>query len=190
MRVEFRRLVRETRPKLAAVYASNLVRRREAASESARCLAEMRDAYDAAKAGEASLGGFDRWFAGYEGRGVNNASLAAVGLYDDKVPAFRALLSEANGDLPVFYARARRLQRSLARSATRSSRRLPRRRRRPRGSASPRPPLGKGATLPGAATERHSRYNHRLFHPCHTRAADGVADGRPRYACAMTARRR
>ena len=108
LRAEFRRLVREARPKLAAVYASD-------ASEATKLqhkrvlLKEMRQAYEDAKAGEASLSAFDRWFAGYEGRGVNNASLVAVGLYDDKVPAFRALLAEADGDMRLFYARAKAL---------------------------------------------------------------------------------
>ena len=108
LRAEFRRLVRDARPKLTAIYASN-------ASESEKLLhkrtvlGEMRASYDQAKAGEAGLAAFDRWFAGYEGKGVNNASLAAVGLYDSKVPAFRALLNDANGDLPLFYAKARAL---------------------------------------------------------------------------------
>ena len=108
LRAEFRRLVRETRPKLATLYASNLSDGEKLRQKRA-LLGEMREAYDAAKAGEAGLAAFDRWFAGYEGRGVNNASLAAVGMYDDKVPAFRALLREANGDLPLFYERARAL---------------------------------------------------------------------------------
>ena len=106
LRAEFRRIVRETRPKLAAVYASDLPEADKLRQKRA-VLKEMRESYEEAKAGEASLSAFDRWFAGYEGRGVNNASLVAVGLYDDKVPAFRALLNESNGDLKVFYARAK-----------------------------------------------------------------------------------
>lgn len=108
VRAEFRRLIREARPKLATVYASNASDAEKLLQKQA-VLREMRESYEQAKAGEASLGAFDRWFAGYEGKGVNNASLIAVGLYDDKVPAFRALLKEANGDLRLFYARARSL---------------------------------------------------------------------------------
>jgi predicted aminopeptidase len=108
LRAEFRRLVREARPKLAAVYATNASDADKLVQKQA-VLREMRESYEQAKAGEASLGAFDRWFAGYDGKGVNNASLIAVGLYDDKVPAFRALLREANGDMRVFYARARAL---------------------------------------------------------------------------------
>ena len=108
MRAEFRRLVRETRPKLAAVYASDAPDAEKVAKK-LEILRAMREAYEAARAVEPSLGAFDRWFAGYEGKGVNNASLVAVGLYDDRVPAFRALLDESKGDLRVFYARARAL---------------------------------------------------------------------------------
>jgi predicted aminopeptidase len=65
----------------------------------------MKAAYESAKEGEAGLSGYDRWFA----QQPNNAALAAVGLYTDRVPAFRELLHEANDDLPTFYARVREL---------------------------------------------------------------------------------
>jgi predicted aminopeptidase len=68
-------------------------------------IAAMKAAYESAKEGEAGLSGYDRWFA----QQPNNAALAAVGLYTDRVPAFRELLHEANDDLPTFYARVREL---------------------------------------------------------------------------------
>jgi predicted aminopeptidase len=108
LRAEFRRLVREARPKLAAIYATTTSDAEKLAQKQV-VLRDMRESYELAKTGEAGLGAFDRWFAGYEGKGVNNASLMAVGLYDDKVPGFRGLLREANGDLRVFYARTRAL---------------------------------------------------------------------------------
>jgi predicted aminopeptidase len=56
----------------------------------------------------------ERWngFAGYDrffDRPLTSAHLAAVGAYNDWVPAFDALLAESGGDLPTFYARVRRL---------------------------------------------------------------------------------
>ena len=39
----------------------------------------------------------------------NNAALAAIGIYTDRVPAFRELLHETNDDLPRFYERVRAL---------------------------------------------------------------------------------
>lgn len=56
----------------------------------------------------------ERWngFAGYDRffeRKLTSAHLAAVGAYNDWVPAFEALLAESGGDLPAFYARVREL---------------------------------------------------------------------------------
>jgi len=49
--------------------------------------------------------GYDRWFA----QPLTNAHLAAVGAYTDRLPAFRALLARAGGELPRFYDEARAL---------------------------------------------------------------------------------
>jgi predicted aminopeptidase len=56
----------------------------------------------------------ERWggFAGYDrffDRALNSAHLAAVGAYNDWVPAFEALLAREGDDLPRFYAAVRRL---------------------------------------------------------------------------------
>jgi predicted aminopeptidase len=104
LRGVFRDLVRDTRAKLAAIYASDASdddKRRE----KAEAFAAMKASYDAAKSGERGLLGYDRWFA----QGPNNASLAAISLYTERVPAFRALLAEEGGDLPRFYARVKAL---------------------------------------------------------------------------------
>jgi predicted aminopeptidase len=69
----------------------------------------MRAQYETVKSGEPGLAGFDRWFAGYDNQGPNNASLAAIALYSDRVPAFRALIDSVHGNLPAFYAQVRAL---------------------------------------------------------------------------------
>ena len=104
MRAVFRDLVRTTRAKLGEIYASNASDedKRRAKRE---IIAAMKAAYEAAKAGDPGLSGYDRWFA----QQPNNAAIAAIGLYTDRVPAFRELLREVNGDLPHFYARVRDL---------------------------------------------------------------------------------
>jgi predicted aminopeptidase len=101
LRGVFKRLAREARAELEALYASDASDEAKRARKEA-ILATMRAGYEAAKAGEAGLAAYDRWFAGYEGRGPNNASLAAIGLYDDQLPAFRVLLADVGGDLPAF----------------------------------------------------------------------------------------
>jgi len=104
MRTVFRDLVRTTRIKLGEIYTSNASddAKRRAKTE---ILAAMKAAYEAAKADDPGMSGYDRWFA----QQPNNAAIAAVGLYTDRVPAFRELLHEANEDMPTFYARVREL---------------------------------------------------------------------------------
>jgi predicted aminopeptidase len=104
LRAKFRELVRTTRAKLYALYDSKLSDEDKRRGK-AETIAAMKAAYETAKAGEPGLGGYDRWFA----QQPNNAALAAIGIYTDRVPAFRELIHEANGDLPTFYARVREI---------------------------------------------------------------------------------
>ena len=108
LREGFRQWTREARAELAAIYASGAGEAEKRARKAA-VFEGMRAAYQAAKAGEPGLAGYDRWFAGHDGNGPNNASIAAAALYDDKVPAFRALLASVGGDLPALYARVHAL---------------------------------------------------------------------------------
>lgn len=94
----------ELRRELGEVYGSGdtpeqMRRRRQAAFDGARA------AYRAVSREWDGQPRFDRWF----GNRLNNAMLIALGSYSDHVPAFRALLREAGGDLGVFYDLARDL---------------------------------------------------------------------------------
>jgi predicted aminopeptidase len=53
----------------------------------------------------AGYAGYDQWFA----RKPNNAQLASVAIYSQKVPAFQELLRREGGDLPRFYRAAKEL---------------------------------------------------------------------------------
>ncbi|MCC7039119.1 MAG: aminopeptidase [Burkholderiales bacterium] len=127
LRDAFRELLRSTRHELVTLYASAASDADKRAGK-ATTLARMRAAYEAAKAGEPGLAGYERWFAGIDGTGPNNASIVSVGLYTAQVPAFRALLDAADGDLPRFYAAVRELaalpkaQRQAALAAARAGR--------------------------------------------------------------------
>jgi predicted aminopeptidase len=68
-------------------------------------LKELDAEYRAAKAGWGGYAGYDAWFA----RGPNNAQLASVALYTQRVPSFEALLRREGGDLARFYGAARQL---------------------------------------------------------------------------------
>jgi predicted aminopeptidase len=104
LRGGFLGLIKTYRGRLQALYAQALPPERLRA-EKARCFADMREDYEKLKASWGGWAGYDRWFA----QGPNNASIASVGLYNEDVPAFQALLRETRGDLPAFYARVRKL---------------------------------------------------------------------------------
>jgi predicted aminopeptidase len=65
----------------------------------------MTKEYDALKASWGGFAGFDRLLA----RGLNNAFLVSIASYTELVPAFRALLTRNQGDLPAFYQAVRDL---------------------------------------------------------------------------------
>jgi predicted aminopeptidase len=67
----------------------------------------MREEYAELKRSWGGFPAYDGWFA----QGPNNASLAGIALYSSKVPQFKALLAEEDGDLPRFYARVKVLSR-------------------------------------------------------------------------------
>jgi predicted aminopeptidase len=104
LREAFRRIVRTARDRLTTIYASN-ASDEEKQKEKAEAFAAMKADYERVKAGEPGLAGYDRWFA----QEPNNASLAAIAIYTDRVPAFRVLLAESGNDLPRFYERVRAL---------------------------------------------------------------------------------
>jgi len=106
LRDVFRDLTRDARRDLAQVYGSDATDA-DKRTRKAAVFAGMRAAYEAAKAGEPGLAGYDRWFAGADGAGPNNAGILSVALYSGRVPAFKALLDEAGGDLPRFYERVK-----------------------------------------------------------------------------------
>jgi len=103
-RVIFRDLIRATREHLEAVYAGSASDAEKLAEKQA-AFAAMKKAYASARVGDTGMAGYDRWFAGHDGQGPNNASLSSVALYTAQVPAFRALLAQEGDSLPRFYAR-------------------------------------------------------------------------------------
>jgi predicted aminopeptidase len=97
-----RQLLLATRERLRAVYAGDGNDADKRAAK-ARLLEEARAEYRSRFADDHGR------HAGWFGDRLNNALLAAIGLYDEHVPAFQQLLREENNDLPRFYAAARRL---------------------------------------------------------------------------------
>ena len=104
-RNDFLGLLRAHRDLLAENYA------RDAADDDKRAhkreiFAALQAAYLKVKAERwGGWGGYDRYFA----QALNNAHIAAIGAYNDLVPAFEALLHAEGDDLPRFYLRVKKL---------------------------------------------------------------------------------
>jgi len=103
-REDFAALIERTRAKLAALYAGDGDDATKLKAKAA-VFDAMRAQYAAIKQAWGGTAAYDSWFA----QGPNNASVAAVGLYTQKVPQFQALLAAEGGDLPRFYARVKAL---------------------------------------------------------------------------------
>jgi predicted aminopeptidase len=104
-REEFARLVETARQSLAAAYSASRPDDRKRADKR-RIVAELRRDHDLLKRGRwDGFAGYDAWFAGE----INNAKIASVAVYTERVPAFEALLREAGGDLATFYVRVKNL---------------------------------------------------------------------------------
>lgn len=105
-RGEFVRLVLRFRKELAALYRSPLPVDTLRA-EKARRFETLIDTYGRERNRWPAGENYDGWFA----QAINNAHLASIGLYHRHVPAFEALLSSVNRDLPTFYRTARTVAR-------------------------------------------------------------------------------
>ncbi|RYX89529.1 MAG: aminopeptidase [Comamonadaceae bacterium] len=104
-RQQFRALSLQTRRDLAAVYASKEAQAGDWASVAAQKAAAMDD-FRARYAGWPGprQGAYDAWVAR-----ANNATFAAQGVYDDRVPQFEALFVQEGRDWPRFHAAVKRL---------------------------------------------------------------------------------
>jgi len=105
-RREFVVLVLAYRDRLAAFYGQ-VLRVDERREGKAHLFAAMLDDYGRLKAGWGGFSGYDRIFA----QGANNALLASVTAYTERVPAFQSLLAHKAGDLVAFYAEVKELAR-------------------------------------------------------------------------------
>jgi predicted aminopeptidase len=104
-RQDFLALLLAHRQRLAVVFASDAPAADKRAAK-ARVLDDLKREYRQLRDGRWNgFAGYDRFFE----RDLGTAHLAAVGAYNDLVPAFEALLAESGGDLPAFYASVRRL---------------------------------------------------------------------------------
>lgn len=103
---EFVELLHKYRMRLEALYASGLTESAMRETK-AQIFQALRAEYVDLRTRWSGYAGYDAWFA----QDLNNAHLAAVGLYQRHVPAFQMLLERSAGDMTAFYRDARALRR-------------------------------------------------------------------------------
>lgn len=103
-REQFIALVLKHKAKLAGIYTSNLgVAEKRAAKK--RIFGELRNDYAALKTDWGGHSDYDKWSE----QDLNNAHLAAIGMYHQYVAAFQKLLRQQGDDLKNFYRAARQM---------------------------------------------------------------------------------
>ena len=105
-RADFVALVQTYRTRLNTLYKQGGAPAVMRASKQ-RHFDEMQRDYEKLKISWGGFAGYDRWFA----QAPNNALLASVAIYTQRVPAFEAMLREQGGDLPKFFDAVKALAR-------------------------------------------------------------------------------
>lgn len=97
-RADFIALVQTYRAHLEALYKQRVAPDAMRVSKQ-RLFDDMRRDYGKLKVSWGGFAGYDRWFA----QNPNNALLASVAIYTQRVPAFEAMLREQGSDMPKFF---------------------------------------------------------------------------------------
>jgi predicted aminopeptidase len=97
-RDEFVQLVMKLRDRLDEIYTSETSDDKKRVAKK-QAFIGVREDYWKLKKNWEGYTGYDAWFS----RDLNNAHLVSVGLYNQYVPAFQALLNQHNGNLKAFY---------------------------------------------------------------------------------------
>lgn len=103
-REQFIALVLKHKARLAEIYTSSSSDT-EKRTAKARIFEELRNDYVALKKNWGNHADYDKWFA----QDLNNAYLAAIGMYHQHIKAFQKLLMQRDGDLTAFYRAAKEM---------------------------------------------------------------------------------
>lgn len=101
---EFRGLLKNTRENLKNIYSSNLAATKKITLKQ-EAFTRLKLNYEKLKQNWGGDDRYDAWMA----QELNNAHLALMSTYHQKVPAFVAILAENKGDLAAFYKAVKRL---------------------------------------------------------------------------------
>lgn len=101
---EFNKLLQATREQLKQLYKTSQPPA-DKLSAKTRIIVQMKERYQDLKKGWQGYSGYDKWMQ----RDINNAHLALVATYHERVPAFLALLRQQDNDLQKFYLAAAKI---------------------------------------------------------------------------------
>ncbi len=97
-RADFIALIQTYRARLEVLYRQDIGAEAMRAAKQ-QVFDDMQGDYGKLKTAWGGFAGYDRWFA----QQPNNALLASVSIYTQRVPAFEAMLREQSNDLPKFF---------------------------------------------------------------------------------------
>jgi len=104
--IEFKQLLKTTQLKLEALFKSDAFKNARNQDElKQQQFIELQNNYQVLKKSWQNYSGYDNWMS----RDLNNAHLALVATYYDKVPAFQAVLHSVNYDLQRYYQQVERI---------------------------------------------------------------------------------
>lgn len=97
------KMLEDSRAELRALYTQPLTETQKR-EQKAKTFIALKQEYNTWRKHHA-YAAYDRWMQ----QDLNNAHLALIATYSDKVPAFQAMLAAEHGNLPAFYQEARRV---------------------------------------------------------------------------------
>ncbi|MFV2061021.1 MAG: aminopeptidase, partial [Gammaproteobacteria bacterium] len=98
--IEFKHLLKTTQVKLEQLFKSELFKNsNDQENLKKQIFSQLQINYQQLKKSWQNYSGYDRWMK----RDLNNAHLALIATYHDKVPVFQAILKSTNNNLKQFY---------------------------------------------------------------------------------------
>jgi predicted aminopeptidase len=102
---EFLQLIHQTTSQLRTLYSSNL-ENHDKRIQKKEIIQSLRDQYSDLKTQWKGFSGYDKWFESP----INNARLASIAVYRDRVPDFNRWINACDGDLERYYASMKTLK--------------------------------------------------------------------------------
>lgn len=101
---DFKKMLKQARGQLNELYETN-VKKEILEEKKAYIFRQLQESYKKFKQRWNNYSGYDKWMA----KKLNNAHLALVATYNDRIPAFRNLFKQSGSDFKLFYQKVEKL---------------------------------------------------------------------------------